>query len=225
MNTKLDRPAYSALKSRQSYLAQSNGVAIAFDPDFAAFAALEEYSPKAFDDLTKLKMGDDGFWMLETKIIEPHANFTLEKTAHCKQMIFDYEVEIENDIEVVELGQEDAKAMHELALLCKPGPFFARTNELAKFIGVKIDNRLVSMMGERMQIDGYSELSALATHPDFQGKKWGKYLLNLVTKRILARGQIPFLHVYTWNEIGIKNYESLGFKLRQDIYVSVLKPL
>lgn len=225
MHTKLNRPAYSALKSRQSYLAQSNGAAIAFEPDFAAFAAVEEYSPKAFDDLAKLKIGDDGFWMLEPKIIEPPANFILEKTAHCKQMIFDHEVEIENDIEVVELDQVDAKAMHELALLCKPGPFFARTNEMAKFIGVKIDNRLVSMMGERMQIDGYSELSALATHPDFQGKKWGKYLLNLVTKRILARGQIPFLHVYAWNEIGIKNYESLGFKLRQDIYVSVLKPL
>lgn len=225
MHTKLNRPAYSALKSRQSHLAQTNGGAIAFEPEFAAFAGLDENCPSAFGDLAKLKIGDAGFWFLETEIIEPPKNFTLEKTAHCKQMIFDHEVEIENDVEVVELNQKDAKAMHELALLCQPGPFFARTNEMAQFIGVKIDGKLASMMGERLQIDGYSELSALATHPDFQGKKWGKYLFNLVTKRILARGQIPFLHVYAWNEIGIRNYEKLGFRLRQDIYVSVLKEI
>lgn len=186
---------------------------------------MEGDSQNGFADLAKLRAGYDGFWLLETKIIEPQSHFKLEKTAHCKQMIFDHEVEIENDIQVVELTKDDAKAMHELALLCQPGPFFARTNELGKFIGIKVNNRLVSMMGERMQIDGYSELSALATHPDFQGKKWGKYLFNQVTKRILSRGQIPFLHVYAWNEIGIRNYESLGFKVRQDIYVSVLKPL
>ena len=225
MLNKLDRPAYSSLKSRQSYLAQVNDSAIAYEPDFAAFAALEGDSQTGFADLSKLRVGDDGFWFLETKIIEPQNHFRLEKTAHCKQMIFDHEVAIENDIEIVELGHDDAKDMHELALLCKPGPFFARTNELGKFIGIKVNNRLVSMMGERMQIDGFSELSALATHPDFQGKKWGKFLFNQVTKRILKRGQIPFLHVYAWNEIGIKNYEKLGLKLRQDIYVSVLKPL
>jgi ribosomal protein S18 acetylase RimI-like enzyme len=219
----LNRPAYSALKSRQANFAQSHGAAIAFAPEFAAFAALENDSEQAWQDLAKLEIGNDGFWLLEQNYIGPKAGFYVDKTAHCKQMIFDHEVIIENDVEVVELNQNDAKEMHELALLCQPGPFFARTNELAQFIGIKIDGRLVSMMGERLQIDGFSELSALATHPDFQGKKWGKYLLNQVTKRILARGQIPFLHVYAWNEIGIKNYENLGFRVRTDIYVSVLK--
>lgn len=207
--------------SNQSHLRRESGGAIAFDPQFAAFAAFEG-NPN-FEDLAKLEIGPDGFWFLEPKIIDAGGAFYVDKTAHCLQMVYDHEVIIENDAKVETLSQADALEIYDLAIAQKPGPFYHRTNELSEFIGIKDNGRLVAMMGERLQIDNYSEISALATYPEFQNRGWGKYLMNLVTRRVVARGNIPFLHVYAWNEKGIKLYESLGFKIRADVFVTILK--
>lgn len=217
----LNRPAYSALISSQSHLAQTNGSAMAFKPDFAAFAAFD--GAPAFDGLAQLEIGPDGFWFLEPKLIEAGNGFYVDKTAHCVQMIYDHEVVIEHDVRTEILTQNDAQEIYDLAIAQKPGPFFKRTNELYEFIGIKDKGKLVAMMGERLQVGQFSEISALATYPEYQNRGWGKYLMNLVTRRVVARGQIPFLHVYAWNEKGIKLYESLGFKCRTDVYVTVLK--
>lgn len=220
---KLNRPAYSALISSQAHLAQKHGSAIAFKPEFAAFAAFE--GVPNFDDLSQLEIGPDGFWFLEPKLIEAGNGFYVDKTAHCVQMIYDHEVVIEHDVRTEILTQNDAQEIYDLAIAQKPGPFFKRTNELSEFIGIKDKGKLVAMMGERLQVGRFSEISALATYPEYQNRGWGKYLMNLVTSRVVARGQIPFLHVYAWNEKGIKLYESLGFKCRTDVYVTVFKKL
>jgi hypothetical protein len=40
--------------------------------------------------------------------------------------------------------------------------------------------------------------------------------------RILAGGEIPFLHVYTHNTGAIALYQSLGFTLRREMYMGIL---
>jgi len=43
-----------------------------------------------------------------------------------------------------------------------------------------------------------------------------------VAGRILADGETPFLHAYADNAAAIGLYESLGFRVRQTIHVTML---
>ena len=127
------------------------------------------------------------------------------------------------DFEVVELGDADAAEMLELATLTKPGPFFQRTHRLGRFIGVREGGRLAAMCGERLSLPGYTELSAVCTHPAFLGRGYAAGLMSLVTQGIIQRGDVPFLHVYDRNARAIALYERLGWVRRRAVEVSFLE--
>ena len=59
---------------------------------------------------------------------------------------------------------------------------------------LQIDGRLVAMAGQRMRMTGFSELSGLCTHPDFQRRGLGTLLFRFVAGEISARDEIVFLH-------------------------------
>jgi len=107
--------------------------------------------------------------------------------------------------------------MLELALLTKPGPFAARTHEMGSYWGIKQNGRLVAMAGERFRQPGYTEVSAICTHPDFQGRGYGRSLTLHTMQAILARGAVPYLHSFSDNEGALRLYEKLGFRWRQDM--------
>ena len=121
------------------------------------------------------------------------------------------------------LMPDDAKDMYGLAKQTNPGPFENRTHELGQFWGVKKDGNLVAMAGERMKTPGFVEVSAICTHPDFEGRGFGKALTMHVCNIILSAGIQPFLHVYEDNSRAIKLYESLGFVPRTKISLHVLE--
>jgi hypothetical protein len=123
-----------------------------------------------------------------------------------------------------DLGEADAPQMFALARLTQPGPFFERTHALGDFIGVKDDGgRLLAMAGERLRPPGYTEVSAICTHPDARGRGHGAALTQVVTSRILARGETPFLHVFAHNVGAIRIYEALGFTVRTTMKMTVLR--
>ena len=62
------------------------------------------------------------------------------------------------------------REMIELTTLTKPGPFGPRTHELGTYIGIRDGARLAAMAGERLKVPGFTEISAVCTHPDFLGK-------------------------------------------------------
>jgi hypothetical protein len=63
--------------------------------------------------------------------------------------------------------------MLELVRLTEPGPFAARTHRLGRYIGLRRGGKLVAMAGERMRLDGFTEISAVCTHPDARGQGLG----------------------------------------------------
>jgi predicted GNAT family acetyltransferase len=65
------------------------------------------------------------------------------------------------------------------------------------------------MAGERMRLPDATEISAVCTHPDFQGRGYGRTLMTAMLSRILAQGRRPFLHVKTDNTAK-RLYERLG---------------
>ena len=115
--------------------------------------------------------------------------------------------------------------MRALAELTQPGPFHARTHALGGFVGVRENGRLIAMAGERLQAPGFTEISAVCTHPDARGRGLAGKLMRLVAAGIVARGEQLFLHVYPHNKGAIALYERLGFRHRADIQLNVLRRL
>ncbi|MEX3633639.1 GNAT family N-acetyltransferase [Paraburkholderia sp. BR14320] len=76
-----------------------------------------------------------------------------------------------------------------------------------------------SMAGERMQVDGYVEISAVCVHNDYRGKGLAGRLVNVLRRNIEARGDTAFLHVRNDNHAAIGLYERLGFKLRRPFHL------
>jgi predicted GNAT family acetyltransferase len=115
--------------------------------------------------------------------------------------------------------------MLELALLTRPGPFRARTHTLGRFIGVREGGKLVAMAGERLCAPGFREISAVCTHPDWQGRGLGGALLQQVGERIMREGDTPFLHTYTHNAPAVALYTKLGFSVRREIVHAMWKAI
>lgn len=125
--------------------------------------------------------------------------------------------------DIVPLAPADAPAMLALATLTEPGPFAARTHRLGGFVGIKVDGRLIAMAGERMKPPGFTEVSGVCTHPDHRGRGYAAALMRSVAVNILDRGEKPFLHVYPSNGGAIALYETLGFRLRRAMSMTILQ--
>ena len=79
------------------------------------------------------------------------------------------------------------------------------------------------MAGERLKPHGFTEISAVCTHPDYRGHGYASSLVSILVQRITERNEIPFLHVRTENLDAIRVYEKLGFKTRRIINIAVVK--
>jgi predicted GNAT family acetyltransferase len=89
---------------------------------------------------------------------------------------------------------------------------------------VKEGGRLVAMAGERMRVEGHTEVSGVCTHPDVRGRGLAAALSRVVADRIRARGETPFLHAFADNAAAIGLYEQLGFVLRRRLVMTALAP-
>lgn len=56
-----------------------------------------------------------------------------------------------------------------------------------------------------------------------RGKGYVAYLTYLAAQRIAARGETPFLHAFADNRTAIRVYEAIGFKLRRQMTVAMLR--
>jgi predicted GNAT family acetyltransferase len=126
-------------------------------------------------------------------------------------------------VEIAALGVDDVPAMMELTALTNPGPFGVRTHELGTFLGIRVAGQLVAMTGERMKPANYTEITALCVHPSYRHRGYGRMLLSAVSKRIVARGEIPFLHVFSSNVSAVALYRRQGMETRRRLHITVLK--
>jgi predicted GNAT family acetyltransferase len=79
------------------------------------------------------------------------------------------------------------------------------------------------MAGERLKVPGYTEVSAVCTHPEHTGKGYAGVLMAEIMRGICDRGEIPFLHVRRDNMRAVELYERLGFRIRTRPYLAVLR--
>ena len=219
----LDRPAWSALTTRHAALSEGGNLARRYDPTIVPFAASRDGSKKSLKALGELAGPEESLVFVQADEIVLPRGFVATLTATGVQMILKRTPPRVSDERIEPLTNADAPAMLELATLTRPGPFTLRAQALGEFFGVKMDGRLIAMAGERMKADGFTEVSGVCTHPDFQGGGLGKLLSIFVTHRILERGETPFLHAFATNKPAIGLYESIGFELRTMMNVAMAK--
>ena len=220
----IERPVWASLSTHQAHLSEGNTLARRFVRDVNLFASARDDSPQALAALTDLVRPGETVFLLQVpdNVIPP--GFVVAKAAKGVQMVATRRVPSEPaPAEIVTLGDADVPEMLALARLTEPGPFLPRTHSMGTFLGARIAGRLAAMAGERMHLPGHAEVSGVCTHPDFRGRGLAWCLSAAVTARIEARGERPFLHAWRDNQPAISLYEGLGFTVRTEVNVAVLK--
>jgi predicted GNAT family acetyltransferase len=219
----LDRPIWSALTTRQQALAEGGALARRYPTLVAPFADMVEMSAESFAALGALMSGSEIAVLFTPDAVTAPAEFKILLAETGEQMIGTPAESSIRGVEIVTLGAGDVPDMIALIELTKPGPFGARTHELGTFLGIRVDGQLVAMTGERMKPGNYTEMTAVCVHPDHRGRGYAQALLGAVAGQIVARGEIPFLHVFTSNESAIALYRRQGMEIRRRLHVTVLQ--
>jgi ribosomal protein S18 acetylase RimI-like enzyme len=223
MSHPLDRPIWTALMTRQQALAEGGVLARRYPVAIAPFADLADMAPPNFAALGAM-MSRSEIAVLFTPdpvVAPPEFKVVLAETG--EQMIGTLAEAPAVGADIVRLGTQDVPDMMALTSRTKPGPFSLRTHELGTFLGIRVDGQLVAMAGERMKPADYTEITAVCVHPSHRGRGYGQVLLGEVSRQIRARGEIPFLHVFTSNHSAIALYRRQGMEVRCRLHVTVLQ--
>jgi len=223
----LDNPVWTALTTAQAHLAQASALARSFPPDIGPLAGFDAPTREAYESLGELFPTDgvaalalDGAQDAPPKL---PPMWSLVELAPMLQMIYTDCKLPQPSREFIELTAADAAEMLALATLTKPGPFGIRTRELGDYIGIRREGKLVAMAGERMRAPGFTEVSAVCTHPDHLGRGYATGLMVEIMQRILTRGETPFLHVRSQNSHAIDLYRRLGYVDRHLFQLTILR--
>jgi ribosomal protein S18 acetylase RimI-like enzyme len=219
----LDRPVWHSLAGPLAPLARRVGSAVGFDPAISPFVGTEADGPDAWADLVRL-VGPGGSGVIAGSPLPVPENLHVPLRLAGFQMVAEGWTP-EADPEMLELGADDAADMLDLTERTKPGPFQLRTPELGRYVGLRLDGRLVAMAGERFHPPGFTEISAVCTDPDARGRGLAQRAMAAVAAGIVARGETPILHVAASNENAIRLYQRMGFVIRREIeFVAFVAP-
>ncbi len=232
----LDNPVWHALNGPQRALGRTTGLAARFDEDVAPFGALATGSDtyRGWADLSGL-VGAKGTVSLTGDLLDPPPGWRAVSKFDGVQMVGGGAPVLlnrgrsapakpeeptvpesgETGPSMVALGRDDVSEMLALVTAAQPGPFEKRTVEFGGYLGIRIGGRLVAMAGERLRPPGYTEISAVATDPDFRRLGLARRLVAAVADRVTEAGDTPFLHAMAGNTDVIRLYESLGFTIRR----------
>jgi ribosomal protein S18 acetylase RimI-like enzyme len=223
----LDNPVWHSLIGPRRDLAERHGWAARFDPAVSPFAALpDDAGPEAWADLADL-VGPGRAAILLRRTVEVPPGWEEDFRLTGVQMVAGpaFDATVDGGGPVPEpLGEGDAEDVMALIAAAPPGPFLPGTLRFGGYRGVRVGGRLVAMAGERLRGPGYTEVSAVCTHPDAQGRGLGSLLTRTVVAGIRARGEEAFLHAAESNTNAIRLYEALGFVLRSTFEVADLRP-
>jgi ribosomal protein S18 acetylase RimI-like enzyme len=225
----LDNPVWYALTGPHARLAIGHGRARHYPRDLAPFSAIEEPTPTAFADLAAdlPDQTEARLFRAENKTLPP--DWQTISARPIIQMVLDASGlgdRVNAETEMVPLGPADVPEMLALAEATRPGPFGPRTIELGTYVGVRDGGtgRLIAMGGERFQLDRHVELSAIAVHAEARGQGLGAAITAYLARAVVARGRVPFLHVFPDNPaMGL--YARLGFRERTRLSVLWCRPV
>jgi predicted GNAT family acetyltransferase len=223
----LDNVTWTALTTRQAHLAEANEFARRFPADIGPLAAVKEPTEQGFNSLAALLKPGEAAALFLHEAQDPPPYLNVIATAPLLQMVQDesntFSEAPSSAPKLIGLSADDIPEMIALTELTKPGPFGTRTRELGTYLGIRQSKNLVAMAGERLRLPGYTEVSAVCTHPDHTGRGYAAALMQAVMNGIRGRQETPFLHTRADNDRAIGLYERLGFKSRVLLHLAVVR--
>jgi ribosomal protein S18 acetylase RimI-like enzyme len=215
----LDNPVWAALSGPQACFAEASGDAARYLPDVSPFAAVADFDdPAGWHDLATLTHEA----LLAGPAFGVHPGWEQLSAVPGVQMTGHGMTGV-HDPETVVLTETDVPEILDLVSRTRPGPFAKRTIELGNYLGLRVDGRLVAMAGERLHLPGWTEVSAVSTDPDFEGRGYAARLILAVAAGVLDRGDLPFLHAASTNQRAIKLYERLGFQVDHEVVFALFR--
>lgn len=221
----LDNPVWHALSTLHASFAEGDEFAKRYQDDVAPFAAMRDQSSESYDSLARTLGPARTAALVFIGAPEVPVGWTTVRGGQAAQMVWNSSELplVKHDIQDLNLSNVDE--MLTLVALTKPGPFGKRTPEMGSYFGIYDDGRLVAMAGERLRLPGFTEISAVCTHPESRGRGYASSLVSSLIRKIEERDEAPFLHVRTENAEAIRVYEKLGFKTRRIVNIAVLKKM
>lgn len=212
---KLDNPVWHALNETHERFGITYDNLKCYHPNYCPFGGFIGYTDVArlLDQYAAIA---DEFFIIGNKP-EFSEKISLKNELVCLQLICRSMPAIEIKETIVPLNENHAGELFSLVTLVQPGYFRRKTHELGNYFGIFKNNMLVAVTGERMKLNGFTELSAIVTHPEHVGNGYASQLTAYVAEKVLQEGKIPFLHVTEPNQNAINLYIKLGFETRRKI--------
>jgi GNAT superfamily N-acetyltransferase len=217
----LDNPFWTSLQTRHRSIALSHGEVARYPREFAPFLGVANADVDLAAAVESLVAPDESVYLLGVVPAVPKG-WQLEAFQPLAQMVCTAPLELIDGPEIIPLTQAHRADVLALTALVYPHYFRERTMEMGRYFGIympdaKGETRLAAIIGERLGTDAYTEMSAICTHPDFNGRGYARRLTAMLTNDTLARGRTPFLHVSHENTRAKQLYEQIGFRHRRDI--------
>jgi predicted GNAT family acetyltransferase len=167
---------------------------------------------------------DDQIALFTPHEVEPPSEFLILRRDTADQMVLtDLAAHAAGAATIsVKLSETDIPEVLALVAATQPGPFGPRTIELGEYLGLRRGGALVAMVGERLRLGGFTEISAVCVDPAYRGQGFAATLVRSLVASIVARAETPFLHVFSSNRQAIALYRKLGFTLRREMHLLVL---
>jgi ribosomal protein S18 acetylase RimI-like enzyme len=218
----LDNPIWHSLNTIHAYLAAGTPLAKRYPAGVTSFVGTVDHSEAAINDLSQIFPAGANVRLLQAQVPSGLPGWKLQYHDELVQMICERLVpELEPTLPMVALTAVDVPDMLGLVELTKPGPFSPQTIEMGRYVGFRQESRLVAMAGERFAVPGYREISAVCTHPYHQGRGYARQLISYLVNDNLQRGNFPFLHVRAQNTRAYALYETLNFRARCRMGLSI----
>lgn len=213
---KLDNPAWYSLQETHQHFAIGTNELKRYQPHIVSFAAFHSDKKDALTQLDNLTQPEESFFLISEMPALP-LNYSIETVLPCVQMACTTEIKTNIIVSIETLSEKDDDDMIDLINKTLPGYYLRGTRLMGDYFGIRVNGELVAMTGERMRMNGLTEISAVVTHPDFTGRGYAQQLVAYTSNKNLAAGIIPFLHTGYNNERAIKIYELLGYTTRRII--------
>ena len=219
----LDRPPWSALTTSHAAFAVGNELVRRYRPEYSPLSAVREVSAPCLAALSALMQPGEFVGLFGAEPTAGEGDLVEVMHRPLEQFVYDKRDVSAAYLKSLVLTEADALEMMALAKLTETGPSAARTVALGDYIGVRSGGRLIAMAGERMKFPGFTEISAVCTHPVHRGRGLAEALVRILMRNILDRGEVPFLHIFSDNVAAGALYKKLDFTHRRSLVVSVLK--
>lgn len=217
----LDNPIWNSLRTRHCRIARCIGEVARYPGDFAPFLGAASAGVDMAEAIESLVAPGESVYLLGVLPDVP-AGWQTEAFRPLAQMVCEQPLEVVDGPDIIPLDETHRADVLALTALVYPHYFRERTMDMGRYFGIYVregsaDARLAAIIGERLGTDTHVEMSAICTHPDFNGRGYARRLTAMLANDTLQRGQTPFLHVSHENTRAKQLYEGIGFRHRRDI--------